>query len=60
MLLASPPASARAAHFHGLQIVAAPRIAVLFGESIQMRAMVEIGIHSKRGRDSHANPMGIG
>jgi len=36
-------ASARAAHFHGLQLVAASRIAVPFGESIKSVQMVEIG-----------------
>src|SRR5258708_8409098 len=36
MLLASTPPSARAARCHGLQIVNASRIAVFFGESIQV------------------------
>jgi len=43
MLLASTPVSARAAHFHGLKIVTASRIAVLFGESNSSRTVVEIG-----------------
>src|SRR5258708_33135274 len=43
MLLASTPARARVAHFHGLQLVAASRIAVLLGESIKGALMVEIG-----------------
>jgi len=43
MLLASTPASARAAHFHGLRSVTASRIAVLLGESIKGALMVGIG-----------------
>jgi len=43
MLLASTRASARAAHFHGLHIVIASRIAVLFRRTHSKRVMVEIG-----------------
>jgi hypothetical protein len=43
MLLASPRASTRAAHFHGLHIVNASRIAVLFGVPIQSAPVVETG-----------------
>ncbi len=56
MLLASTPARARAALFHGLQLVTASRIAVFFGEPFQNWDDRGNRLPSERGRACRANP----